>query len=239
MTEESITENSELTDTQAEISSSTEEVRTEAETEAETRTEADTGRPATEASVRENAVHVIGAEGRPGMEVKTVSFESLSEMEEYADVILRAVRLDREEPYIERYADATASSTFMISGWTFSEVKIGKIYKDTTDQLAEGKTITILENEVYDELSNMVYHIGGYDMMVKGYEYLLFLKKNVMDDGTVYYVSCGVNFGTVSTTDDGRYKDLKYQNAKDGIDLSIYRKIWEEALKKYPEDSHS
>ena len=184
-------------------------------------------------------MHVIGSENRPGVEVKTVSFESLAEMEEYADVILRAVRLDREEPHIERYMTDASSSGVITSGWTFSEVRISEVYKDNTNQLAEGKTITMLENEFYDETSNMVYHISGYDMMVTGYEYLLFLRKNVLEDGTVYYVSCGVNFGTISTADDGRYQNRKYQNAKDGIDLSEYTDIWEEALKKYPEDSQS
>ena len=202
-------------------------------------TEAGTERPPTEASVKDNAVHVIGAENRPGVEVKTVSFESLAEMEKYADVILRAVRLDREEPHIEWYVADASSSGVITSGWTFSEVRISEVYKDNTNQLAEGKTITMLENEFYDETSNMVYHISGYDMMVTGYEYLLFLKKNVLEDGTVYYVSCGVNFGTISTADDGRYQNRHYQNAKDGIDLSNYTDIWEEALKKYPEDSQS
>ncbi len=197
-------------------------------------TEAGTERRPTEAAAKENAVHVMETGNIPGEEGKTVSFASLAEMEEYADVILRAERLDREEPHIERTADAISSSAGAFTGgWTFSEVRIRSVYKDTTDQMKEGNSITILENEVYDDMANVVYHINGYEMMVAGNEYLLFLKKCVQEDGTEYYVSCGVNYGTISTAEDGRYKNRRYQNKDESIDLSAYEKIWEEALKKY------
>lgn len=207
----------------------TEAVATDAAT-----TEAGTERRPTEAAAKENAVHVMETGNIPGEEVKTVSFASLAEMEEYADVILRAERLDREEPHIERTVDAISSSAGVFTGgWTFSEVRIRSVYKDTTDQMKEGNSITILENEVYDDMANVVYHINGYEMMVAGNEYLLFLKKCVLEDGTEYYVSCGVNYGTISTAEDGRYKNRRYRNKDESIDLSVYEKIWEEALKKY------
>jgi hypothetical protein len=70
-------------------------------------------------------------------------------------------------------------------------------------------------------------------MMVVGDEYLLFLKKDKLPDGTEYYVACGVNYGTISTTTDGRDISPKYPNGVDMLDISIYKDIWKDALNKY------
>ena len=156
------------------------------------------------------------------IEGKTDGYDSLSELEQDADVILRGIRLDQEK-----------ARWYGTSGYTLSGVEITGIYKDTTEELSEGSIITVLENEVYDETSNTVYHIGGYNMMVAGKEYLLFLRKDVMTDGTEYYVSCGVNYGTVSVTDDGRDISPKYPGGADTYDMSLFRDIWQEALDKY------
>lgn len=40
--------------------------------------------------------------------------------------------------------------------------------------------------------------------MVPGYEYLLFLRGSEDDNGDKYYVSLGLNLGTVSLQNDGR-----------------------------------
>ncbi len=203
----------------------TEEAATEVITETVV-TEAITETGATEAGrtgnpEKENAKHVDV--GTDNVEAKTVSFESLEEMEGYADVILRAVRLDQEEP--------------VVSGpYTFSKVKISKIYKDNAGELAEEREITVLENEVYDAAQDVVYHVAGYNMMVAGEEYLLFLRHNVLPDGKEYYVACGVNFGTISLTDDGR--DRVRGNEGPGpyeVDEPTpeMKTIWEEAKRKY------
>ena len=194
----------------------TETVVTEAVTETGATEAGRTGNPE-----KENAKHVdVGIDN---VEAKTVSFESLEEMEGYADVILRAVRLDQEEP--------------VVSGpYTFSKVKISKIYKDNAGELAEDREITVLENEVYDAAQDVVYHVAGYNMMVAGEEYLLFLRHNVLPDGKEYYVACGVNFGTISLTDDGR--DRVRGNEEPGpyeVDEPTpeMKTIWEEAKRKY------
>jgi len=174
----------------------------------------------TEESVKVTAAHQY-------IEAKTVSYASLAEMEQDADVILRAVRLDQEEPVWDR-------------GWgyTLSQVRISRIYKDKTGSLSVDEDITVLENEVYDAASDKVYHIAGYRMMVFGDEYLLFLKKDRLPDGTEHYVSCGVNYGTVSTTEDGRYTEYPEGTEvidPDGVgtDTSEYEAVWKAALNKY------
>lgn len=169
----------------------------------------------TEAGAPETVIH-------REVEAKTESYESLAEMEKDADVILRAVRLDQEEPVWNGS-----------SGYTLSQVKISKIYEDKTGSLSLDDVIKVMENEVYDAASNTVFHVAGYNMMVFGDEYLLFLKKDKLPDGTEYYVACGVNYGTISTTKDGREISPKYPNGVDMLDISIYKDIWKDALNKY------
>lgn len=174
----------------------------------------------TEPPAVDDALHV-------NINSKVVSYDTLSEMEADADLILRAERLDHEEPVL-KYSDNN-----LYSFWTFSQVRISRIYKDDTEELGEGQTITILENEVFDPKTNTVFHVSGYRMMVAGNEYLLFLQKGNRENGETYFVSCGVNFGTVSLSEDGRDISPKYQNGSDMTDTKIFKEIWEEAKKKY------
>jgi hypothetical protein len=199
-----------------EVTQSVTETVTECLTEAGTQSVTEAGTEfSTEAGAPETVIH-------REVEAKTESYESLAEMEKDADVILRAVRLDQEEPVWNGS-----------SGYTLSQVKISKIYEDKTGSLSLDDVIKVMENEVYDAASNTVFHVAGYNMMVFGDEYLLFLKKDKLPDGTEYYVACGVNYGTISTTMDGRDISPKYPNGVDMLDISIYKDIWKDALNKY------
>ena len=198
------------------VTQSVTEAVTECLTEAGTQSVTEAGTEfSTEAGAPETVIH-------REVEAKTESYESLAEMEKDADVILRAVRLDQEEP--------VWNGSW---GYTLSQVKISKIYEDKTGGLSLDDVIKVMENEVYDAASNTVYHVDGYNMMVFGDEYLLFLKKDKLPDGTEYYVACGVNYGTISTTTDGREISPKYPNGVDMLDISIYKDIWKDALNKY------
>ncbi|MBQ9870829.1 MAG: hypothetical protein IJM27_02775 [Eubacterium sp.] len=198
------------------VTQSVTEAVTECLTEAGTQSATEEGTEfSTEAGTPETVIH-------REVEAKTESYESLAEMEKDADVILRAVRLDQEEPVWNGS-----------SGYTLSQVKISKIYEDKTGSLPLDDVIKVMENEVYDVASNTVFHVAGYNMMVVGDEYLLFLKKDKLPDGTEYYVACGVNYGTISTTTDGREISPKYPNGVDMLDISIYKDIWKDALNKY------
>ena len=198
------------------VTQSVTEAVTECLTEAGTQSVTEAGTEfSTEAGTPETVIH-------REVEAKTESYESLAEMEKDADVILRAVRLDQEEPVWNGS-----------SGYTLSQVKISKIYEDKTGSLSLDDVIKVMENEVYDAASNTVFHVAGYNMMVFGDEYLLFLKKDKLPDGTEYYVACGVNYGTISTTTDGREISPKYPNGVDMLDISIYKDIWKDALNKY------
>ncbi len=161
-----------------------------------------------------------------GVDAKTVSFESLEDMEEYSTVIVRATRLEGEEGIIAKQDGHIAS------GYSYSTVKITEIYKDTSGQLQAGDEITLLENEVYDEEENIVYHIAGYNMLVPEEEYLLFLTKNAAE-GTDYYVAAGVNYGTVSLGEDGRTAQRKDSRGNTISQFDDCAEIWEAAKEKY------
>mgnify|MGYP006916276132 CR=1 FL=1 len=68
-------------------------------------------------------------------------------------------------------------------------------------------------------------------MMRVGKRYLLFLRR-VESGGSVYYVSSGVNYGTISLEEDGRDEVRYGENGKQG-DFSQYKSWWDEAKKKY------
>ncbi len=163
-----------------------------------------------------------------GVEAKTVYFATLEEMDEYATVIVKATRLEGEKAVLAK------QDGYITSGYSYSTVKITEIYKDISGQLQAGDEITLLENEVYDEEENIVYHIAGYNMMVPEEEYLLFLTKNTAN-GSDYYVSAGVNYGTVSLGEDGRTIQRKDSRGNAVSEFSAYTEIWEAAKEKYIE----
>lgn len=160
------------------------------------------------------------------LEAKTVSFDSFNEMEDYSSLIVRGIRQDKEENVITR------KGGYVISAWSFSEFQISDIYKDDSGTVKTGDIITILENEAYDEEDNVVYHVGGYNKMVAGDEYLLFLHEGEYE-GKPYYVSSGVNFGTISLQEDQRTRQHKTDIGTAGTDFSIFKDIWQEAKEKY------
>ena len=161
-----------------------------------------------------------------GLEAKTAYFETLDEMEEFSDVIIVGTRLDEEVPVIN------TSDGHLLSCYTFSKFCISKIHKDNTSTLKEKDIITILENEVYDEEQDIVYHVAGYNMMENGKDYLLFLQRDTYNS-VEYYVSAGVNFGTVSLQDDNRKIDRYDDMGNEVVDYSRFENIWNEAINKY------
>lgn len=161
-----------------------------------------------------------------GVEAKSVYFEKLDEMEDYSDLIIKGERLEEQEAVI------TTVNGYIASGYTFSKVKITEIYEDKSGEYRVGDEITILENEVYDEANDIVYHIGGYNMMIVGDEYLLFLH-HAQTNGVDYYVASGVNCGTISLNSDERQTVYTTREGNQVVDFSVYQDIWDDAKDKY------
>lgn len=160
-------------------------------------------------------------------EAKTVYFSSLKEMEDYSNIIVSAKREKGEKSVIEK------NDNNVYSTYSFSHVLVEKVYKDDdqSGRKLEGKEITVLENEAVDEETKTVYHVGDYNMMVPGCEYLLFLKECELN-GETYYVASGVNCGTISMDVDGRDFVRGEKDEKDPA-FDDYRDLWEAAKAKY------
>lgn len=162
-----------------------------------------------------------------GIEAKTPSFDTLDEMEDASPVIVQVRKLDKEEPVITKNPRG-----LVLSCYTFSEVEITNIYKDSTGMLSIGDIITILENETYDKESHTIYHVDGYNKMVPGKSYLLFLSNHTLES-RVYYVAAGINYGTVSLDNDGRSVSQRSIDGYSISDFSYYQDLWEDAREKY------
>lgn len=154
-------------------------------------------------------------------------FNNLNEMEDFSDVVIEGIRLNGEYPAIKTVNE------YVVSAYTWSQIQVTKVHKDTAGKLAVGDIITILENEAFDAEYNTVYHLGGYNMMVPERSYLLFLTVANLDDGSEYYVSSGINCGTVSLENDGRSQSYINRSGSAISDFSIYESLWEEAKDKY------
>ncbi|MCL2078520.1 MAG: hypothetical protein FWH17_01610 [Oscillospiraceae bacterium] len=161
-----------------------------------------------------------------GIDAKTVSFDSLEEMEDFSSLIVIGVRMDDDETIL------LSEEGRVYGGFTYSNFKITKIFKDKTETVKENDIITILENEFYDSEQRTVFHLAGYNMMVEGNEYLLFLDK-AKYNGKDYYVSSGVNFGTVSLQDDNRTIARFNERGNEVSNFSYFEEIWQQALDKY------
>lgn len=178
------------------------------------------------------ALFVLGGCGKEeathySIDAKGPAYDTLEELEEDCTIIVRAIREENEVPVIQMDND------IMVLGYTFSQVTVKEVYKDLTEELVVGETIRILENEVYNEEENIIYHVAGYNMMEVGEEYILFLTKDMYYDEKPYYVASGVNYGTVSLEEDGRTTTYLNRNGNTVNDFSEMQPIWDAAIEKY------
>lgn len=165
-----------------------------------------------------------------GISAKCPYFDNVEDMEDFSDVVIEGIRLNSERPSI------TTVNEYVVSAYTWSHIQVTVVHKDSSGKLAIGDIITILENEAFDAESNAIYHTGGYNMMVPERSYLLFLTVANMDDGSEYYVSSGINCGTVSLENDGRLQAHVNRSGSAISDFSIYESLWKEAKDKYIEE---
>ena len=174
---------------------------------------------------------LVGCSAEPEhvvLEAKGMSFDTLTEMEDYSAIIVKGVRLEEQQTVIER-TDGVVTTVF-----TLSQFEITEIHKDTTNELEIGDVITILENEAYDETENLVYHVGGYNMMVPEAEYLMFLNQRYYSKMSLtYYIASGVHYGTVSLEEDGRTASAYARGANEAVNTEYYQDIWQAAKEKY------
>lgn len=118
---------------------------------------------------------------------KTDGFETLEELENASECIVRVKKQGEDDPVVERRDGR------MAYGYTMSDVKIQEVFYNTLgNEIQKDQIIKIWENEFQD--GNTVYHIAGYEKMKIGEEYILFLRKSTSHD---CFLTRGVKFGKV------------------------------------------
>lgn len=119
---------------------------------------------------------------------KTDEYETLEEISTASDIVVYGKKTYENEPTI---IEDTDGNTF----FTISEFEIMSIEKNSTEQpVFVGQKIPILENEAYIEEENTIYHVGGYNKMELGNEYVLLL---YYAHGNGWYIPTGVNTGKI------------------------------------------
>lgn len=148
---------------------------------------------------------------------KTDAYSNLHQVEQASDLIVEGVKLDKEDNIIERDENGDLLATYTLSKFKIQEVN-KKLYNE------KNSTITILENEAYDENTRSIYHINGYVKMKSGKRYLLMLQKTEQN----YYVPVGVNYGKIAIN--SKYNEIytSDKNLKEDV-----KEIQNKAAKKY------
>ncbi len=114
------------------------------------------------------------------LSAKAPYFETLSEMEETADVIIVGKKID--EAYLLYHGEYPFA--------TMSNFRIETVQKDRTGMLKAGDTILVLENEFVYEKGKERHHVNGYTAMNTNDRYVLHLSANKN-----YYTPLGINYG--------------------------------------------
>lgn len=118
---------------------------------------------------------------------KTDDYPDLASMEDAADLIVVGQKVQDLETIIERNAQGDLTTIYSLAAFTVS-----KTIKGTTNSQEQ---LTILENEGYDEKDERIYHIAGYEKMLVGNSYLLFLKQSLSNPEQ--FIPVGVVYGKV------------------------------------------
>ena len=132
-----------------------------------------------------------------GVDAKIDLYESVEELENDAACIVIGKKTEEVDSVCKYDCDGS-----WIGGYTLSDFEISEVLKDDSGKLTEGSHITVLENQVFDEKTNRIYHIADYTAMNTSDEYVLFLSHNKFLDGRKYYTPLAAVFGITSLGDD-------------------------------------
>lgn len=132
---------------------------------------------------------------------KTDGFNSLEELENASECIVRVKKESEDEAVVSR-----DHGTF---GYTMGQVKIQDVFLNVLeDEIQKDKIIEIWENEFPD--GDVICHLEGYEKMEIGKEYLLFLRKSMTDD---CFIPLGVTYGKVSVVEEPDSEFIKLHAA--------------------------
>lgn len=123
------------------------------------------------------------------LDAKTDAYDTIEELENASDLIVIGTKKEELKSAVERDEAGNFKDAYTISSF-----RISKIIKNEVHE--KNETISILESEAYDEVKNESLHIGGYENMIEGNTYILYLRKS--EDG--YYIPRAVTTGKVALT---------------------------------------
>lgn len=165
---------------------------------------------------------------RVDIEGKTDGFNSLEELENGSPIIIKGIKV--EENGVEIFKSKIDGE--IAGGYTKSNFKVTKVFKNSVDNqnIKVNGDIMILESNFYDAETKTTYSVNGYENMINGKEYLLFLTNET--DGL--FATRGVTFGKVPLGTD----KLEIYKNRDSIsshshDTSVLDTIFKEARKNY------
>lgn len=123
------------------------------------------------------------------LDAKTDAYNTIEELEKASDLIVIGTKKEELKSAVER----DEAGNFR-AAYTISSFQISKVIKNEVNE--KNETISILENEAYDKVKNEKLHIGGYENMIEGNAYILYLRKS--EDG--YYIPRAVTIEKVPHT---------------------------------------
>lgn len=145
------------------------------------------------------------------LHAKVDGYETLTDLEDSTPIILKGIKISEEEPVFSLNPDDGS----IFTGYTLSDFQITSVIKNTTtDDLLSASIIPIFENEALHKNTNTIYRVSGYEKMVTGNEYLLFLRKSNTDAN---YIPMGVIYGQIPLEDSQSSRNYVNETKNDSI----------------------
>ena len=160
------------------------------------------------------------------IDAKVDEYTSLAEIEDKVTLIVKVNKLSDDSPMIRK----NSSDRILFTG-TIGNVEVLKVYKNTSDRtISVGDQLPILENETYNKVENVTYHIAGYKKMEQNKEYMLFLDYSVEDE---WYVPCSAVWGKYPLDPEEETLFVNNTMRTSQEDENPIDKISKEVLEKY------
>lgn len=161
-------------------------------------------------------------------EGKTDGFDSLEDLEGGSDIIIKGIKTGEVETVVTK----SEIDDEVNGGFTVSDFKISEVFKtDSNSKIEVENNVSILENAFYDQETEATYTVNGYEKMIEGEEYLLFLSSEV--EGV--FAPEGVTYGKVplNTNKVEMRKFTSHSRESNNEHVNELDQLFKEAREKY------
>lgn len=135
-----------------------------------------------------NLVRVDGTVKDVELCAKIDMYDTLDDLRKNSDLVVIGTKVREEKPTIVYDGDV------ILYAYTLSDFVVSKALDSKKEVNLENKKIKILENEFYDETQNANYHVAGYNKMLSGESYILYLSYAEENN---WYIPTGVVAGKI------------------------------------------